>query len=339
MNASALLELMDRAIGAGSAPTRTTPPAERPRINPAPKPVADPATAERLRELADKLQEQIDHKRAPLSQNWTPRRARIKDSMEADADRLECVQRALRGLADMHDAGNVPPELQGIRTRAAVERGLGYTWDDKTKTPDATRAKLKELASVEHARAARAEREAKREREARLRTSNRPGFFPTPDALADRMMMHADTGRGDRVLEPSAGLGALVARARATGADVVAVEIAPDIAAECREITGHPVECGDFLAMTLADLGGEPFDAVVMNPPFENGAAWKHARHAWDMLRPGGRLVLLAPAGGDTPGWLAEYADLEEEHADAFKGAQAFRSTGVRVRIIVAEKP
>jgi hypothetical protein len=53
---------------------------------------------------------------------------------------------------------------------------------------------------------------------------------------------------------------------------------------------------GDFLQLSAYDLGG-PFDAIVMNPPFERGRDVKHIRHAAGMLAPGGVLVGLCYHG------------------------------------------
>lgn len=353
MQASELLAMMDHALNQGPGIARTSAPVRVVRApresapTPAPVAVVNPGMAGRLRELADAMQDAIDAKQAPLSQNWTPRRARIKDGQKADADRLEVVRGALVELAELHELGEVPAALVRVRNRAQVERLCFPNHNrDALKRDgfgaDAVDAMAK-LADVEGMRRARAERAAKSEREARIRTSKRPGFFPTPDALADRMVELAGIKRGTRVLEPSAGLGALAIRARDAGGDVLAVEICPDLCRDIEEAAAGgeriAVNQGDFLLRQKSDFGTRGVDVVIMNPPFEKGAAWKHIYRAWNMLRPGGRLVALAPAGQSVPDYLTDAGAEVEVLEDAFKGPGVLRSTGVRVYLIVVDKP
>ena len=57
------------------------------------------------------------------------------------------------------------------------------------------------------------------------------------------------------------------------------------------------MRCSDFLQCSgdVEDLG--LFDAVLMNPPFAQGADIEHITHALTMLKPGGRLVALCTNG------------------------------------------
>lgn len=120
------------------------------------------------------------------------------------------------------------------------------------------------------------------------------GFFPTPTALAARVVELAEVRAGDAVLEPSAGRGAIARAARDAGGVVKCVELLPDNAKALRA-EGFDVVEGDFLAMTPSDLG--TFDRVAMNPPFGKRADIAHVRHALSFLRPGGRLVAIMSAG------------------------------------------
>jgi SAM-dependent methyltransferase len=128
-----------------------------------------------------------------------------------------------------------------------------------------------------------------------------PQLFPTPMELARLMVAWADIRPEHRVLEPSAGTGNIL-KAIGDGPDKVAVEINYDLVrmlASCG-VSGLRVVHGDFLEWTSGDcqggLGGL-FDRVVMNPPFENGQDIRHIRHAWEMLKPGGRLVAVCAGG------------------------------------------
>ena len=163
-------------------------------------------TAEHLEGLAASMQEDIDHKRAPLSQNWTPRRARIKDGQRQEADHLERVQRGLSALAAAHRENRVPPALAGIETRKAVA-DLVRQWHGED-VPEGTRFELKgddakasalrqlvEEHTTDADRAAAEERKQAdelRELEDRVRDARIPGFFPTPEAVVLRMLEAAD---------------------------------------------------------------------------------------------------------------------------------------------------
>jgi predicted RNA methylase len=121
-------------------------------------------------------------------------------------------------------------------------------------------------------------------------------FFPTPAALADRVVELAEIRTGHLVLEPSAGKGALaMASTRACpGAALVCVEALPANAAALRDLRFTVFE-GDFLQGALPR--GRLFDRVVMNPPFGKRADVHHVRRALEWLKPDGRLVAIMSAG------------------------------------------
>lgn len=121
------------------------------------------------------------------------------------------------------------------------------------------------------------------------------GAFNSSQAVAEAMLRHAYIKKGDRVLEPSAGTGVLAKAAREAGAAVQCVEIQPGLAHELRTLHGFSdaVEA-DFLKLEPGDLG--QFDVVFMNPPFDRGRDCDHVRHAFQFLKPGGRLVAVMSA-------------------------------------------
>lgn len=147
------------------------------------------------------------------------------------------------------------------------------------------------------------------------------GFFPTPDAAADRAVGAAELYRdqGDpqlRVLEPSAGTGNLAARCATprtgtkwnrAGADSTQDEWTYQAAVECVEIqaslaaglqaTGRyaRVYNQDFLTLQPETTG--LFDRVVMNPPFDRERDIDHVVHALRFLKPDGVLVAIMSAG------------------------------------------
>lgn len=175
-----------------------------------------------------------------------------------------------------------------------------------------------------------------------------PQLFPTPPDLAARMVDLAGLAIGMRVLEPSAGTGRLLealpgivpfGQVRQSALQVVAVEVNSALAARlaCSGLAGT-VRCADFLQCSAAaeDLG--LFDAVLMNPPFAQGADIEHISHALTMLKPGGRLVALCANGPRQNASLrplveARGGEWEDLPADTFKE----EGTGVRVALITLQ--
>lgn len=124
------------------------------------------------------------------------------------------------------------------------------------------------------------------------RTKKDFGQFFTPPGIAAHMVDLADLRDGHRVLEPSAGGGAIWVELRGRR---TAVEIDTKLADRLREkctFGDWGVAHGDFLLKDPESVGG-PFDRIVMNPPFGQQADIKHVMHAWTFLKPGGRLVSI----------------------------------------------
>lgn len=98
-----------------------------------------------------------------------------------------------------------------------------------------------------------------------------PQLFPTPPALAARMVDLAEIEPGHSVLEPEAGTAALV-RALSERVDLrsiqlVAVEIDRRLSATLAvRFAEVKTVCADFLDCEPEDLG--TFDRILMNPPF-----------------------------------------------------------------------
>ena len=175
-----------------------------------------------------------------------------------------------------------------------------------------------------------------------------PQLFPTPHALAARMVDLAGLAIGMRVLEPSAGTGRLLEAlpgispfglVRQTALQVVAVEVNAALAARlaCSGLAGA-VRCADFLQCSADDGDLGLFDAVLMNPPFAHGADIEHITYALKMLKPGGRLVALCANGPRQNASLRPMVEArgggwEDLPADTFKD----EGTGVRVALITMQ--
>lgn len=101
-------------------------------------------------------------------------------------------------------------------------------------------------------------------------------FFETPPELAQRMVDLAGLKFGDRVLEPSAGRGAIAERIRACDVTLRCIELNQDNR-ECLINEGYTVlKTADFLGYDPE----EPVDVIVMNPPFSSQQDVSHITHA-----------------------------------------------------------
>lgn len=126
---------------------------------------------------------------------------------------------------------------------------------------------------------------------------NRPqdyGYYPTPDWLVAKMIEVADVAVNHRVLEPSAGKGAILKQIKKkvfNTAQLAICEILPENQAELKKL-GFEVDEANFLDLDCGPL----FDRVLMNPPFSKSQALLHVRHAITMLKPGGKLVSIMPS-------------------------------------------
>lgn len=168
-------------------------------------------------------------------------------------------------------------------------------------------------------------------------------YYPTPRALAERVVALAEIGPADRVLEPSAGQGAiadLVPRGSTPneGAQVVCIEASSLHCTVLRAKHYHVVH-GDFLdASLVADahgnrIGDYHFDRVVMNPPFDRGQWQAHVERAAKLLPGrGARLVAVLPAGA--PSKLLVLPGFALTWSEPIHGA--FAGTNMSVVILTA---
>lgn len=274
--------------------------------NPGPdNPTGNPDMADKLRDIADRMQNDIDHKLGDRLTN-TPKRQRQAASARLDGEQLQRTQTALRSLADMHEAGTVPPALSGIVTKKAVfdamrsEKSIsncGY-YDAPiclNRPADETPTTLALWALLAPKTPEELDAETLRLKLERLQRATIPGFFPTPATVIERMLDLADIRPGHSVLEPSAGAGAIVDAVKESEplAEITTYEINAALR-EILELKGYAPGI-DF--MENPDTGGR-FDRIVMNPPFEKLQDVDHVRRAFDCLKPGGRLVaIMSPSG------------------------------------------
>lgn len=166
-----------------------------------------------------------------------------------------------------------------------------------------------------------------------------PQLFPTPRDLAAEVAEVADLRPGQRVLEPSAGTGALIDAAReavGSGLHIVAVEINQQLAnALATRNAAETIIAADFLDMAGATQDAK-FDRVIMNPPFERGADLRHIENARRMLKPGGRLVAIC---ADGPRQRERLQPIATEYRSLPPGSFKAAGTMVNTALVVIDAP
>jgi len=154
----------------------------------------------------------------------------------------------------------------------------------------------------------------------------------TTEAVASAMAQYAVPRPGARALDPACGAGALLAAARERSSRVTGVDADPEAVAAARRVLGAQARVvrADFLGVEPGALG-DPFDAVLVNPPYLRQEAIAPQRkaelrsrfattlstagsgrldllgyfllHLDRFLRTGGRLAFLASAAWLTSGY------------------------------------
>jgi hypothetical protein len=186
-----------------------------------------------------------------------------------------------------------------------------------------------------------------------LPPKNPRAFFPTPDPVIDLLFQMGDIPddivSNARILEPSAGAGALARRVRA------AMEAWCDRLDEPHHFSIDTVEIDPWHAQRLKDQGfstwqgdfldynpGPIYSLVVMNPPFSRPGSRdlyiKHIRHAYSLLKPHGKLVAIAPVGFTFRSDAANRDFLTFVNRNGFwehVGAKAFRDSGTDIDTIM----
>lgn len=330
-----------------------------------PTPVNNQAQA--FRDLADRLGKDTD---AGERRENTPKQRRQASLARANASNAQHAQTAALVIAEALEAGTLPDSLRlipctlaGIKklTARKITSGPGY-YDpfyltDELEAENASGKNMKDYAYAKDLKdwidglgkdtgPTPEELKAQAERASVLHEKI-PGFFPTPTEAAERMVEAAGLFEEDwtlRILEPSAGRGDLAdAIAKVTGPGPIdCIEINPRLRAMVGEkyaVVGEE----DFTELDPDDWGTK-YDAVLMNPPFENGQDRQHILHAWEFLKPGGVLVAICSPGSlsNTRGnyinrfqrWMADH---NVEILD--KEVGGFAATKIQAVMLRAYKP
>lgn len=118
--------------------------------------------------------------------------------------------------------------------------------------------------------------------------------FTTPGPVIDLMLDYARIEDGHRLLEPSAGTGAIANRLKEdfpmSQLDVFELDLT---LYNFLKDKGHDLRGSDFL-----EFDAKPeYDHILMNPPFSKLQDIDHVLKAYECLKPGGRLVAIMGAG------------------------------------------
>ncbi len=315
-------------------------------------PKAKPSKGPALRKLAENLQGKIDNAFGNRLEN-TPKRRREAASQRLEGYRLKRAQQALFALADLHDSGSVPEALEGVSTKAKVYELVATVLDSSragyydapvdTGKPYYSSQEAVALWALLEPNKEEAAQEALRRKIAAVRQSGIPGFFPTPAAVVDLMIDRAESNATfwENFLEPSAGDGAIASELvkRYPEANLSLVEVNPTLG-EILKSKGFAVDNSDFLSIEPSMA----FDAVIMNPPFENLADMAHVQHAFKFLRPGGVVVsVMSPAAffrsnASAVAFREWFESVGGEVEDLPGGSFIASGTGVETKLVVIRK-
>jgi type I restriction-modification system DNA methylase subunit len=116
-------------------------------------------------------------------------------------------------------------------------------------------------------------------------------FFATPDKLADLLVKKSEFKPLDRILEPSAGQGAIVnAICRVyPNALIHCCELMPTNVMILNKNSNVIMVHDDFLQLSEEDK----YDRIIANPPFAKNQDIEHVLKMYNHLNPGGRIVSI----------------------------------------------
>ncbi len=166
------------------------------------------------------------------------------------------------------------------------------------------------------------------------------GYFPTPPPVVGCILDLADLESGMRVLEPSAGRGAIAGPVAARGHDVDCIELLDENAAAIKKAGfAASVTVGDFLELTPDPA----YPRVLMNPPFARQADIHHVLHAHRFLAPGGLLVSVMSNAVTfrTNKLTADFRSLVEDRGGEILPlpASSFTVSGTEVHTVLLRLP
>ena len=168
-------------------------------------------------------------------------------------------------------------------------------------------------------------------------------YFATPEPVGYKMVQWAGLKDGDRVLEPSAGHGA-ISRFFSPTTENTIIEPSGRLAPQAQMNT----ENAKLINGVFEDLHiSNKYDAITMNPPFGTGGktAIEHLSKAFGHLREGGRVIALIPRGGMADKRFTKWYESDEAKNAHMVGEVllpnvTFERAGTKVatRIVIIDK-
>ena len=166
-------------------------------------------------------------------------------------------------------------------------------------------------------------------------------FYPTPSSAIAKMLEVAQLDHKHSVLEPSAGSGDLASAIAKLGITKLDCFEVNSLLQKALKLQGFNVLGTDFLKSQPKPI----YDRVLANPPFGHNGVARHTKHAYQFLKPGGKLITLAhhyqlqPSRSD----LNFFSWLKSVQARFLNLGRAFihsnRSTSVPIQLIAIDKP
>lgn len=168
-------------------------------------------------------------------------------------------------------------------------------------------------------------------------------YFATPEPIGYKMVQWANVKAGDKILEPSAGHGA-ISRFFSPTTENTIIEPSSRLAPQAQMNT----ENAKLINGMFEDLHiSNKYDAITMNPPFGTGGktAIEHLSKAFRHLRECGRVIALIPRGGMADKRFTKWYESDEAKNAHMVGEVllpnvTFERAGAKVatRIVIIDK-
>lgn len=267
----------------------------------------------------------------------------ILDGKEPNGSQL------IAAIDDSRKNGSLNPHQSETETDYFLIRGFkngnAHLWMKREDLVEKVNKQLADYYGAVMPDAATEDESGERFRERANVPAKKLQFYATPPAAAEKLLDEIYISPGQtRVLEPSAGQGALIKPLLDQGARVDAVEIDGDRCAVLRDMArAH----GDLMTVTSANfLQMQPvaaYDYVVMNPPFYGQHYMKHVLHAFDFLKPGGQLRAILPASAEVNESPAhtDFRRFVEKHKSGWFGGfralppESFAESGTMIQTVI----
>jgi predicted ATP-grasp superfamily ATP-dependent carboligase len=168
-------------------------------------------------------------------------------------------------------------------------------------------------------------------------------FFPTPDAIADKLVDLADISESHTILEPSAGQGAIIKAINRVlpGKLIDCVELMP-----LNQSFLNKIDSAILIGSDLLELNPQKncYDRIIANPPFTKNQDIDHIYHMYNMLDYKGRIVSIASthwqfaSGKKEQGFKQWLDDNDATIIDLEKGEFKASGTLVSSCIVIIDK-